>query len=406
VTTQPSDAPAPRAGGLRRIALNVVLAGTALVVALLLAEVVVRLVAPQQLIEVRPDIWAPADSVGWVNRADVRTTINTGEGTVHLYTDAEGMRVGASGRHDAPTRVLIIGDSFMEALQVEYEKSFAALLETSLAAQLGRPVAVYDAGVDGWDPPQYLIRARQLLNGRHYGAVVVAVYLGNDVVTHRVDYIPPRVPTVHHRLRVPRRPSWGELVDAVLRPANDILKTRSDLYILGRTQLHTLLMRLGLTGEYFPEELRRSQAASPRWDITADLCRDIAVSARAHGVPTLFVLIPTPFALDSATFDQARRGFGLRPEDVDLDQPTKKMAAALGARGLDFLDVLPGFRAAAARGSALYGHVDRHLTPAGHVLLTQLVTPALAAALTGTAAAPLRTGAPARRAPGNPGRAH
>jgi len=397
---RPDASPTPRRGGLRRLVLNAAVLGVAVVVALALAEVAVRIVAPQQLIQVRPDIWAAADSLGWVNRANVRTTINTGEGTAHLVTDAEGMRVAAAGRRDAPTRVLLIGDSFAEALQVEYEQSFAALFEDSLPARIGRTVAVYNSGVDGWDPPQYLIRARQLLAGaRTYSAVVVALYLGNDIVTHRVDYIPPRTPAVVHHLRLPRRPSWGEVVDAWFRPLNDKLKTRSALFILARKQLHTILMRFGLTGEYFPEELRRSQAASPRWGITADLCRDIAAAARQHGVPTVILLIPTPFALDSATFDQARKGFGLRPEDVDLDQPTKLMTAALSSRGLDYVDLLPGFRAAAAHGAALYGHVDRHLTAAGHVLLTHLAMPALAAALTGPAPAPPRARTPARAAP-------
>lgn len=389
------SSPAPRGGLLRRVVLNVLALGLAVVAALALAELAVRIIAPQQLIQVRPDIWAAADSVGWVNRAGVRTMINTGEGAVHLYTDAEGMRVGAAGRRDAPTRVLLIGDSFAEALQVEYEQSFAALFEDSLAARIGRPVAVYNSGVDGWDPPQYLIRARQLLNGgRSYAAVVVSLYLGNDIVTHRVDYIPPRTPAVVHHLRLPRRPSWGEVVDAWFRPLNDMLKTRSALFILARKQMHTILMRFGLTGEYFPEELRRSQASAPRWGITADLCRDIAAAARQHGVPTVIMMIPTPFALDSATFDQARKGFGLRAEDVDLDQPTKLMTAALGARGLTYVDLLPGFRAAAAQGASLYGHVDRHLTAAGHALLTHLTMPALVAALTGPAPAPPRAATP------------
>src|SRR5687767_349911 len=110
----------------RRIARMALLATIVLAVscfvALLLAEGAVRMAAPQQLIQIRPDLWQPADTVGWLRRPNAKVRINTGERSVNVFSDAEGYRVGADGRRDAPTRVLLLGDSFMEALQVEHEQ--------------------------------------------------------------------------------------------------------------------------------------------------------------------------------------------------------------------------------------------------------------------------------------------
>jgi hypothetical protein len=375
---------------VRRVAANLLILGVATALALLLAEVAVRLVAPQQLIEVRPDIWEAADSLGYVNRPNVHTTINTGERTVHLYTDAEGMRVGASGRHDEPTRVLIIGDSFMEALQVEYRQTFAGLLEASLTRRLGRGVAVYDAGVDGWDPPQYLIQARRLLSRRRYAALVVAIYLGNDVVTRRVDYVPPRAPVVVHHLRIPRSLHWSEVVSALGYPVNDVLKRHSQLFMLLKNRFQTLRQRAGLAADFFPSELRRSQASSPRWSLTAGICAEIAQAARAGGVPSLFVLIPSPFEVDSVALAAFMSGFHVDPATVDVEQPTRLMDGALRARGLATLTMLSDFRSLVQHGTALYGTVDRHLTAAGNRELERLVEPAVASLLGPTPA----TGAP------------
>lgn len=375
--------PKPRAGRLRRAAFNLAALGAAIVVALLLAEVAVRIVAPQQLIIVRPDIWAPADSLGWVNKADVNTTINTGERTVHLYTDAQGMRVGASGRHDAPTRVLIIGDSFMEALQVEYEQSFAGLLEAGLAARLKRPVSVWDAGVDGWDPPQYLIRTRQLLNREHFDEVIVAIYLGNDIVKKRRDYLPPRAPAVAHGVRLPRSLHWGEFVDAVLYPLNDLLKRHSQLFNLLKNRLQTLRQRAGVTADYFPTELRRSEAQAPRWAIAGEICAEIAQAAGGHRVPALFLLIPSPFEVDSLDLRAFMRGFHIDPATVDVDQPTRLVEASLRGHGLAVLPLLADFRDVQKGGVKLYGSVDRHLTPAGNRELERVVEPAAAERLGG-----------------------
>jgi hypothetical protein len=109
---------------------------TSLVLAAGVAEVGVRIAAPQQLILIRPDLWEPADTVGWLRRSNVDARVNTGEGTVRLITDHDGFRVGEERRRTG-VPVLLLGDSFMEALQVDHEQSLAGLLDISLSAATG-----------------------------------------------------------------------------------------------------------------------------------------------------------------------------------------------------------------------------------------------------------------------------
>ena len=68
-----------RPGRLRGVLVNITIAGLSLGLAYGMAEVLVRVLAPQQLVVKRPDIWQAVDTLGWAHRADVRTTINTGE---------------------------------------------------------------------------------------------------------------------------------------------------------------------------------------------------------------------------------------------------------------------------------------------------------------------------------------
>src|SRR5262245_52234512 len=82
---------------LRSILLNSVLFCSSMVLAFLLGEVLVRIVAPQQLVSIRPDMYEAADTIGWLARPDVHTTVNTGEGTVDFNTDHEGFRVSRAG---------------------------------------------------------------------------------------------------------------------------------------------------------------------------------------------------------------------------------------------------------------------------------------------------------------------
>jgi hypothetical protein len=352
-----------------------------LLAALALAELLVRLVAPQQLPNVRPDIWTPDDSLGWVNAANVRTTINTGERTVELATDADGFRVGGAGALAASSQVLFIGDSFVEALQVPYESTAAAHLERALAATLRRGVAVRNAGVDGWEPNAYFIRTRQLVTRRPFGAVIVGLYLGNDLVGTRAARIPARKPAERHALRLPRSLAPREWIDALLYPVNDLLETRSHLFVLTKRRLDVIAMRLGLTAAYFPRELRRALAGAPMWGVTADICASLDSLARANGSRALFVLLPAPHQVDRRVFEDYLRGFAIDPDSVDLEQPNRLLGDALRARGVTVLDVLPDFRAAAARGVVLFGTVDKHLSYEGNALLGRLLEPAVVSLL-------------------------
>lgn len=195
-TPSPNDSPAtesvdqpPRL--LVRLFGSLALLGVSGLLALGVAEVAVRLAAPQQLILIRPDVWEPVDTLGWVRRPNIETQMNTGERTVTVRTDSARFRVGATGRREAATQVLLLGDSFMEALQVEYEQSTAGLLEAGLEAASGRPVAVRNAGVSGWSPNQYRLLARRELAETPYAPIVVAVFVGNDAIGEATERIPP-----------------------------------------------------------------------------------------------------------------------------------------------------------------------------------------------------------------------
>lgn len=382
----PDATPAPRARArvkrwLRAAALNGVMLGISVLLSLLLGELAIRIAAPQQLVVMRPDLWVARDSVGYWNAANVRTTVNTGERTATVISDAEGYRVGSAGRVEGDQTVLLLGDSFMKALQVDYEASLAGRLESGLTSALGRTVAVRAAGVDGWDPNQYLTFADRALPATRADAMVVALYVGNDIVAERNPVKPPLAPTTSTDFRLPRSAAPGELVNALVRPLNDRLERSSHLFVFLKNRGSALLMRAGLTGADFPWEIQKRIASSEAWDVTADLCREIAALGEQRGVPTVFVLVPSSYQVHREQFEVFVRGFGLDSTTVDLDQPNRLIGERLRARGLTVVDPLPELRAAAARGEKLFGSVDRHLSPDGHRVMNEAAQPVVAALL-------------------------
>lgn len=383
--------PRARLGRLPSALVNPALAIGFLLISLLAAEALTRVLMPQQLILIRPDIWQPVDTLGWTRRPHVQTTINTGERTVTIYTDSAGFRVGRAGRQPGRRQVLLLGDSFMEALQVEHEQSFAGLLEERLSRLPDGPVAVRNAAVAGWRPNHYYLAARSLLARDTFEVVVVMLYLANDVTPDRSEYIAPRAAVERHAFRWPRRMAWKEIVNAWLYPVNDWLEVRSHLFVLLKKRSSTLLMRLRLTPRYFAPVYQRSEADAERWAVTVELCEKTARVARDHGAQALFVLIPAPYQTDPEVFAQYVRGFGIDESGVDLEQPNRILGEAMSEIGLKVVDVLEGFRSAHLRGERLYGTVDPHLSTAGHLELVRLVEPVVAAMLG------VETGSPADR---------
>jgi lysophospholipase L1-like esterase len=350
--------------------------------ALGLSEVVVRIAAPQQLIVNRPDIWTPVETLGWMHRANVDTTINTGERTVRVLTDEDGFRVGRQGRIHAMRRVLVLGDSFMEAFQVEYEESVPGLLQRKMQERFDEPVAIRNAAVGAWDPNQYLLQLERSLGQEAYEVVLVMIFLGNDVVDYRTASYPLRAPAQVHPFRFPRTLTAQELIDSVLYPVNDMLEVRSHLFILLKKQARALLVRLGLTGEYFPPYFRASETESERWDVTADILAQIETLAEGHGSSVEFVLLPAHFQVDKTTFYEFADAFyGGDADTVDPRRPNHLLAAALREREIDFLDTLPLLETAHENGRKLYGDVDSHFTAAGHEVVAEAVAPILTARL-------------------------
>jgi hypothetical protein len=351
--------------------LNVALLIGSVLICLVVLEGVTRVAMPQQLIILRPDIWVGVDTLGWTHRDHVDTRVNTGERDVSFMTDEEGFRVGSKGRLVRSDSVLVIGDSFMAAMQVEFEHSLPGIIEDSLRGPGSEDVAVRNGGVDSWDPWHYGIFARRRLTQHAYGAVLIFIYTGNDIVARKRDYFPPREPAERGRFSVPLSVSPQAWIDGVARPINDLLEERSHLFTLLKARSEALRIRLGLSAADMPRSLRKARADAPEWEVTTDILAEIDSLARETGQPVLFTLIPSEYQVDRVLFDAHVGAFGLDASALDLDQPNRRLREVMEGRGLRVVDVLDDFREAHEAGVRVYGAVDPHLSPEGHAILYQ-----------------------------------
>ena len=81
---------------------------------------------------------------------------------------------------DPRPRVMVYGDSFMNAVFTPEEDRFSTVLQAELSAALGREVEVINAGVAGYGPDQVLRRLETEIDAYQPDLVVFGLFTGND----------------------------------------------------------------------------------------------------------------------------------------------------------------------------------------------------------------------------------
>lgn len=318
---------------------------------------------------------------------------------------------------DGVCRVLLLGDSFMEAVQVSDGETFADRLRALLESQLDRPVEVVNAGVAGFGTDQQLLWLRE--EGVKYAPdlVLLAVYPHNDFMNNAevlesanqgginkpffalngdglqlryFPYDPANVPAVSS----PFAEVAAEKVEpGPLTPLGGWLRANSALYRyadprirIASPRLAAWLVRTGLISQgqesqlvaqgdgYVPLTYRVYQSPpGPEWQeairLTRVLFGEIESVAQAMGAESAALVIPSPESVYPERWARILTTFSaMQGSDWDLHQPEQLAQAGLQDAGIPAHSLAPIFRRHAAEDPLLHFVEDGHWTPAGHEL--------------------------------------
>lgn len=355
---------------------NGLLALGSMAAALALTEVAVRMVAPQ------PTGLSHQDRYGLAMHYPGITRYLAQYGHDVTFNSA-GMRDREHTQAKPPGvfRVLLLGDSFMEALQVPFEASLPSLLERDLGAQTGKKVEVVSGGVSGWgtdDELRYLTEY-----GLQYqpDLVVVAMTLHNDISDNlREDW---------HTMRD------GALVDQPRAPMSFVrykvvqlkafIATRFQTYQLWRRVRHGGEMRQ--TGKQLNSHIvqlfREPTPERIAWGFrfTSLLLGRMKEVTGAEGGRVVLVLLPLRVQLSDSSFAAFVQASGNSEVQMPEGKPQRLITEIADSLGIPVIDLLPEFRRWTRGSSApLYMEWDGHWNEAGHELAAEVVTQAIVVA--------------------------
>jgi GDSL-like Lipase/Acylhydrolase family len=356
--------------------LNILLGLGALVPALATAELGVRLFAPQPVGLSHQDRYGLALHYPGISRF-------LPQYGHEVSFNSAGMRdrEHTFEKRAGTFRILLLGDSFMEALQVPADSMLATLMERDLTRATGRPVEVINGGVSGWgtgDEPRYLTRYGLAY---HPDLVVVAMTLHNDIS----DNLRREWYTVRDGVLVDRDPQPKSWLEFKVLQLKAFVASRIQLYQLWRRVRHGREMQqVGQALNSHVVEL--FTAPSPPniavgWQLTERLLAAIRDTSKAVGSQMAVVLLPLRYQLADTTFGSFVKHAEMPPGRMDMYQPQTMIRRMADGLHIPVIDLLPAFQQWTAAGKApLYLDWDGHWNDAGHRLAADAVLKGLVAA--------------------------
>ena len=400
-TARPADSPTSRPAS-RRQALLARFAAIALgiLLPLVLFELSLRVSGP----------WPPGgydtgayierdERLGHVHVRGYRGWYKTAEFTTFISISPLGLRDRRTSYEKAPDtfRVVLLGDSFLEGIQVQQADGVAERLEALLnEAGLGR-VDVINAGVAAYGTGQQVLFYEQDVHRYQPDLVVLLFYVGNDVKNNsyqleipggkrdlalkpyfdldragRLQLLPGPPPRpVQPLVRVARACCWTyNILEGNLFARLGPIFQREDLEVVGGAR-NTFREVFDTT----PDETWRQA-----WRITEALLGRLQDDARAGGAPLMIVGVPDWRSLTDDVWRRAMAGSRLMDGRASPDAPTDRLGEVSRRLGTPYLNLLPVYRERTQAGDGpFYLTSDGHWNTAGHAVAARTIADTLRA---------------------------
>ncbi len=393
---------APRGGRGRRISLRLM----AIAFGFLLAEGMLRIAGIAYPAWDRPTAglgeWGVPNARGWA----------VGEARQFVELNAEGVRDvdHAVAKPDGVHRVVVLGDSYAAAFEVEREEAFWAVMEKQLGAcpaLAGRGVEILNFSKRGFGTAEELLVWRKLAAKYAPDQVVLAFYTGNDFRNNSPELKASGRP--YFRLEgnalvldesyadgflYQRWIGWpGDLWFGLVRHARLVQVVRH-----ARRQVKVLLdarraqSSSGEPGRAVEAELDEQIYLEPRdpvwqsaWALAERLVEQMRDEVAEANARFLFMTLSTAIQVHPDAVERAAYAKAIGAEDLSL--PERRFEAFARARGIDWLSVVPELRRAAeSSGECVHGfpgpwECQGHWNAVGHRIAGEALARALCAQL-------------------------
>jgi hypothetical protein len=366
---------------VRTALLSALLMAASVCVALLLCEAALRVLGFSY-----PSFHQPDERLGLRLRPNAEGWFHSeGEAFVRINSAGYRDRERSVAKPAGTFRIVVLGDSMIEALQVDLEKTFAALLERRLnecGAFSGRKIEVLNLGVSSYGT------AQQLLTFRYYGAayspdlVLAAFFAGNDVRNNSSVLEPDKV-RPFFRLEgctLVEDRSFAEsaefrrrtsILRSVLAQLRVLRVVQAAYFIKDGLEMRAVSLRTGPAGRVGEVGIDDAVYTEPQfsqwrdaWALTERLLAQLRDEVRASGATLMVISLSSGIQVHP---DPAVRAEFVRARDIkDIFYPNHRIEKVAAQLGLRSILLGPSFLEAAERDRAYFHGFPNTRMGAGH----------------------------------------
>ncbi len=346
-------------------------------------------------------IWHQPDArLGWALRPGA-AALYTAEGRAYVRINANGQRdvEHALDKPDGVYRIAVIGDSYSEAMQVERDQAFWALLLARLSAcgfAKGRTIEALNFGVAGYGTAQEYIVLQTEAMRYQPDLVLLQFTTGNDVRNNSFALEPEKDQPFYHlaadgRLHIdasfasePKFRGRTSFLSETVRKLTD----KSRVFQLVRVAKESSFFRTAQAAGGVEQGLESAVLAPPRdrlwdeaWRVTEGLVAMTADYAKRNGAR--FALVSVPYAIQALPDRAQRERLQAKLGVKDLLYPDRRLAALAEKEGFDAVPLAEGMlRAAQEKDAPLYGFPNTqlgfgHWNATGHRVAAELIAQSL-----------------------------
>ena len=383
---------------------NCSLLALSVLAAIIGAEFLVRALGSPGRLQAKGTLITTYDPLlGWSKAPNQSVEHHTSEYQVTESINSKGLR-GPEVAYQKPlgsSRVLLLGDSFVEGYSVDSDALVSKVLQDRLQAVSATPVKVINGGTAGYSTDQELLFFE--LEGQRYSPdITILFFYVNDIWYNRQGHYwrgsKPLYRLSEEGLSLTNTPiappdsdqfafevKGGRGVSRTVRQLDGWLGTRSALYnllrerILKAASVQRLMIRVGLAeipGEWRPWS-RDPGALADAWSMTEALLAALRDQVEQAQSQFLLFYIPSRAAVYPEDWNRIKWSYAMSDADWSPSADADRLSGICERLALNCLIELTAFKKKAEElrdfSEKLYYETDGHWTPAGHRLAAELI---------------------------------
>ncbi|MAE29908.1 MAG: hypothetical protein CMJ87_13150 [Planctomycetes bacterium] len=367
---------------MRRVTTRLALVLGGLVVALLLAEGVLRLFAPGSVYSYPGQLYREHPTRYYEMVPGFHGTMSQADYSFEFRLNELGYRErGLDALPEGP-RVWLLGDSLVFGQGVDAERVMSVQLETALAND-GGPATVVNGGVGGYGTVNTVAQLRDHVDAVAPDLVIVTLNLSNDIEDNLLA--PEMIVRGGYLGRARAGGTAPSAADVWLRAhlrsyqvVRRVLEgARGPVEVHQEDQIFQVPMPPPDEAPHFVELARGgpvNERIQSMLDATDHALGELAAEATTRGLPIGVVIMPGSFNFRPAELQQVARHARVPDGQVDSTRIVDRARALVEGHGLPMLDLCPIFSAAPDPGALTFRY-DTHYSAEGHRLAAESMAP-------------------------------